>query len=231
MILHSGACRLTLNGQTRNLLVDHAYMLLPGFLEEFRFSRDHSTHHSWCTMTPHALPTELIIRFKDLPSSVPCSDTFHRLLSCAFHLERRQSASRDGVIDTIGEALFTEFIHIADQAKERRSLDGSISQALRYMEDHFPEGDCLEQMHSLSDVSRNTLITKFKEHLGTTPNRYLWQLRTERGIALLTETGLTIAEIAGQCGFKNPYHFSRKVTQYQGQPPKACRRQAWQVES
>jgi AraC family L-rhamnose operon regulatory protein RhaS len=44
---------------------------------------------------------------------------------------------------------------------------------------------------------------------------------------MLTETGLTIAEIAYTCGFKNQFHFSRKVTECQGMSPREFRRKAW----
>jgi transcriptional regulator GlxA family with amidase domain len=63
--------------------------------------------------------------------------------------------------------------------------------------------------------------------MNTTPARYLWQFRIERGAAMLGETGHTVAEIAYRCGFQNPFHFSRLVKQHFGQSPKEIRRHAW----
>jgi transcriptional regulator GlxA family with amidase domain len=75
------------------------------------------------------------------------------------------------------------------------------------------------------------MIGKFRAKMGTTPARYLWRFRTERGAAMLGETGLTIAEIADRCGFKSPFHFSRIIKQHFGQSPKSLRRQAWTPEA
>jgi len=60
-------------------------------------------------------------------------------------------------------------------------------------------------------ILRNTPIRKFQKHHHATSSRFLWKLRAERGIAMLGETGLSVAEIAYQCGFQNPFHFSRMM--------------------
>ncbi len=38
------------------------------------------------------------------------------------------------------------------------------------------------------------------------------------------QTGLTVAEIAYQCGYKNSYHFSRQIKTSYGRPPTEIRR-------
>lgn len=78
-------------------------------------------------------------------------------------------------------------------------------------------------------ISGNTLISQFQKRHHASPSRFLWKLRTERGIAMLRETGLSVAEIAYQCGFQNPFHFSRLVKQLQGIPPRDVRKQAWNL--
>jgi AraC-like DNA-binding protein len=44
---------------------------------------------------------------------------------------------------------------------------------------------------------------------------------------MLHETGLMIADIAHQCGFKNQFHFAREVTECQGMSPRQLRNKAW----
>jgi AraC-like DNA-binding protein len=98
------------------------------------------------------------------------------------------------------------------------------------MEEHFGDDDCLRAARKVSGISQNAMIYKFKETLKVTPARFLWKLRTEQGIAMLGETGLSIAEIAYRCGFKNPYHFSRRVKTLQGSSPRKVRHHAWSGE-
>jgi AraC-like DNA-binding protein len=95
------------------------------------------------------------------------------------------------------------------------------------MEEHFGQGDCLTRACGNAACSRTTLIRKFQTSLGQTPGRYLWQLRTEKGLGMLRNSGLTVAEIAELCGFSNPFHFSRRVRATTGISPREVRRKAW----
>ena len=93
--------------------------------------------------------------------------------------------------------------------------------------EHFAEGDCLAAAARAAAVTPQHLIRLFRRHYQFTPGRYLWQTRVERGAGLLAATGLTIAEIADRCGFKNPFHFSRLLRQMQGVSPRQFRQRQW----
>jgi len=105
-----------------------------------------------------------------------------------------------------------------------------VLKATRFLEEHLRDQDCLSKAHDAAGVSRNTLISRFRRDLKTTPARYLWRLRTERGIEMLADTGHTIAEIAFACGFQTPFHFSRLVKSLQGLSPQQIRKQSWAIE-
>ena len=47
------------------------------------------------------------------------------------------------------------------------------------------------------------------------------------GAKRVYDAGLTVAEVAYRCGFRNPFHFSRLVRAHQGLPPRDVRRRAW----
>jgi len=94
------------------------------------------------------------------------------------------------------------------------------------MEDHFSKNDCLPGAQRAAGCSSYALLYKFARFLKTTPSRHLWRIRTEKGLELLAEKGLSVAEIADRCGFKNPFHFSRCVSRMQGVSPREIRRRA-----
>ncbi|KOU37835.1 helix-turn-helix domain-containing protein [Streptomyces sp. WM6378] len=47
-------------------------------------------------------------------------------------------------------------------------------------------------------------IRVLRDATGQTPHRFLTRLRIERAQRLLTETDLTIGQVAQRCGFANP---------------------------
>lgn len=64
----------------------------------------------------------------------------------------------------------------------------------------------------------------FRRHLGTTPMRYLQDVRIEKSCFLLTHTRLTVQEIAFEVGFNDPYYFSRLFHRRVGETPSMHRR-------
>jgi len=227
VLLYSGSCCVRLDGQPREIRVGHVYLFKPRHREHFLFDPRIPTHHFWCSITPTGLPPALRHALGTTPDKgyLP-SECFNRLISAAFLLRTGQSPASLQVANTLALALFSEFLNLADHAALMVRDDACVTRVLRHMEDHLGETDCLAGAQRAAGCSENALIYKFRTAVGTTPARHLWRLRTEKGLALLAETGLSVDEIANQCGFKNPFHFSRCVRRMQGHPPREIRRRA-----
>jgi AraC family L-rhamnose operon regulatory protein RhaS len=159
--------------------------------------------------------------------TIPCSEPITHLLAAGLAIRTVQNRHTRQLVDYIGLSLFAEFLEDAAQQTAGATMDITVTRAMRFLAEHLAERDCLQKTHHAVGVSRNTLIKRFHHDLKTTPARYLWRLRTERGIKLLAETGHTINEIAFQCGFQSPFHFSRLVRKLQGFSPREVRRRAW----
>ncbi len=230
VVLHSGSCEVSLNQGVHTVSVGSTYLFLPGGHENFRFSPDKETHHSYCSIRPGFMPGDFRERLRKAPFSAPCSEVFRLLLTAVFKLRTPRHKSTSTLIEQLGLSLFAEFLDASGRTEVNGSHDPAVRAFLHYVEDHFGEEDCLRAAHEAAGLSRNALIYKFREELQLTPARYLWRFRTERGGAMLSETGHTAAETAYRCGFKNPYHFSRLIKQHFGQCPKDLRRQAWAAD-
>ena len=77
----------------------------------------------------------------------------------------------------------------------------------------------IRDMAQALGVSVRTIETKARRHLGHPIREEILRLRLSEGVALLTNSRLTIAEIAARCGFCNASHFSRAVKAAFGYPP------------
>ena len=67
-------------------------------------------------------------------------------------------------------------------------------------------------------------------HYGTGPVAAFELLRLARAATLLTRSNLSVAAVAEDCGFANPYHFSPRFHRTYGQPPGRYRRAATRLE-
>ena len=229
VVLLAGSCRVTVDGLERRLPVGHASLHLPGGQEFFTFSTTSETHHSWCACRPEMVPTALYQRLEQSSPVVKCSPVFLRLAAVAQQVRPPLTEDRCSMLDQLGLALLWEY---ADMARpiDDPPCDAPVDAAIHHMESRYGSADCLADAHLVAGVSRNALIYQFRRRFGLTPARFLWRLRTERGVAMLEETGLSVGEIAQRCGFANPFHFSRLVRNLQGLSPIQLRRQAWQTK-
>lgn len=63
----------------------------------------------------------------------------------------------------------------------------------------------------------------FRGQFGTTPRRWIEDRRLARALELLRATGLSVASVAAQVGFPDPFHFTARVKARTGRPPTAWR--------
>jgi len=72
-----------------------------------------------------------------------------------------------------------------------------------------------EQVH----MSRSRFSSTFSELFGETPQDFLIHTRLRHAIILITNTSLSMSEIAEESGFQSPYYFSRMFAKRIGCPP------------
>jgi AraC-like DNA-binding protein len=226
VFLHSGTLHALVDGVESRLSPGEVGLFLPGKTEMFHFSETLPSHHSWLSVACSLVSADLRQRLEKARQILICDQVQARLLAAGLALDRADSEIARSIVDHLGLALLTAYAKAATEPLDK----GVVAKAIRYMEQHLVEEGCLHNAHVAADVSRNTLISRFRSELGTTPARHLWRLRAERGTAMLAETGCTVAEIAYACGFGDPSHFSRLVKKLQGVSPQNLRRSLWSGE-
>lgn len=93
-----------------------------------------------------------------------------------------------------------------------------IEAACAFMETHFAERLCLEQLCRHVGLSRSTLLRAFTQTKGVTPYRYLENIRISRARALL-EQGVPPVEAALRTGFADQSHFTKAFSRFIGLAP------------
>ena len=70
-----------------------------------------------------------------------------------------------------------------------------------------------------TNITRGHLYKIFKEKLNMSPVQFITKCRIEESLILLRSTNLSIYEIAGRTGFKDPYYFSNVFKKATGISP------------
>ena len=223
IVLHEGAAEVEIDGERYRLTSGQA-----GFFFSLRSFGIHYLHGtasqvSWCEMP--------------LPGGKrPLALTGLPHVAVATVSERAESLMRIGIDLGFGEATLTNHLRIAlGEALyavvaldagfgEEVALSAPVLKARSHAERCYA-GPCdLSELAAAAGVTPEYLVTAFRRQLGTTPMRFVWELRTRKAIDLVQRSHLGLAEIAEQCGYKSPYHLSRAIKELSGHSPRALRK-------
>ena len=94
----------------------------------------------------------------------------------------------------------------------------------RYIELHFKESLTLDQLAAEAHMNKYYLAHVFKREYGVSPIHYMISLRIEESKYLLSETDLTMSQIAQILGFSSPSYFSQAFRKTHGTSPMDYRR-------
>jgi AraC-like DNA-binding protein len=105
-------------------------------------------------------------------------------------------------------------------AKERHP---EVRRAIAWLETHYAGADALDLFYRELTLSPSHFRLLFRRETGETVQAMLARLRLRRARYLVTETALSLKEIAAECGIDDPLYFSQHYRRFWGRPPSADR--------
>ncbi len=110
-------------------------------------------------------------------------------------------------------AMFTQSESRADSGCRQCTI------VKRYIDQHFKESLTLDQLSEAAHMNKYYLSHAFKREYGISPINYLISCRIEESKNLLTETDISISQIALILGFSSSSYFSQVFHKAQGISP------------
>jgi AraC-like DNA-binding protein len=98
-------------------------------------------------------------------------------------------------------------------------------QVVDYIEAHLGENIAISEIAGLLEYSESYLSRAFKNSFNMAPHQYIMDRRINRAKQLML-SGMPLAQVASQCGFASPQHFSFAFRNLVGCPPSRWRRAA-----
>jgi AraC-like DNA-binding protein len=104
-----------------------------------------------------------------------------------------------------------------------RSAMVPLVEALDYMEKHLGSDISRGDIARAAHLSPYHFSRLFRLHMGRSCGDMLSQIRADKAAELLTRTGLSLAEIAIDCGFRDQSYFTKVFRRYHGSTPRKYR--------
>jgi AraC family transcriptional regulator of arabinose operon len=109
--------------------------------------------------------------------------------------------------------------HVAASHAGGVPSDTRVRFAADYLASHLGEPFNLEKLAAQCNLSVSRLSHLFKDHVGVTPQQFLEQHRMRHACHLLKLTGLSVAEVAREVGYEDPFYFSNRFRRSLGESP------------
>lgn len=131
-------------------------------------------------------------------------------------------------VTPLARSYVAAFLHLVDRlwGKGVPVPHDSIDTVVQHIHTNYASDITLESLADIACVSKTHLAHLFRTRLGTSPLRFLQQVRIETAKRLLGTSMLPVHEIAAQVGFADPLYFSRAFKLATGLSPKAYRLQS-----
>lgn len=149
----------------------------------------------------------------------------NRLASIVETMDREMKLKKVN-FEMLCSAYLLEFLTLAGQKmktaenlvyqKYRALLDRVCDKMLQEHGKPYP----LQYYADFCNLSLGRFSHIFREGMGVSPHEYLTRIRIEKAAQLLSNSDLSIAEVAEQTGFSGQNYFSRSFKRYTGKTPR-----------
>jgi AraC family transcriptional regulator len=228
VVVTRGRMRATVDGVRHTVEVGEGLLLHPGRREFLEFQGEHGAAHTWCEIGLDLLdrPERRTLRARE--SAHPVSSTVHNLIAEGLATTiRSDDAFQTGLRSLVKTCLLWFASDAASRSGPGNKPHPILEKAMVLLSGEAPALSSASALARRTGISVSRLRAIFREAGLESPSELLWRMKSERAAQMICSTGHTLAEVAGQCGFANPFHMSRRVKRLTGLPPRTLRRREW----
>jgi len=154
----------------------------------------------------------------------------YRIALCVSDLLARGEAGNQLVLDHVALAFHAHLIGTyAGMPLDGRKNHGGLSpwqerRVKDYIDADLGTNPGLADLAAQCGLSTSHFASAFKNTTGRPPHKWLTEQRVAAAKRALIDQNLSLAQIAADCGFADPSHFSRVFSKATGEAPAAWRR-------
>lgn len=214
----SGQCKALINGKEQIMNADDMFYIL--YREGYRLEclSDECRFQTLSFFGPLAEPLMLAYRFpRFLTLERNVEPIWRELLelSCSYSEQDRRH---------VIALILDIFSCVGESSNEENTEERLIARARHLIFQNLSDPQLgIDFLCEKLRISRSRLSVLFHHYLKESPGREILNRRHARAVRLLQGTDHTIAQIAGECGFRDPKTFSRFIHRTTGYGPREFR--------
>ena len=162
------------------------------------------------------LLTNRIYRFSDSDKAFSeITDVFERLFA--------EFSERRPFFDEAAAYLLSELLVKLARSTEANSAESRRLSTIAYLHQNFGRDTDIGTLAAMEHLSTGRYRELFRAQTGFSPSEYRTSVRLSHACRMLSETDLTVLEIAADCGYPDVFYFMRIFKQKLGLTPSEYR--------
>ncbi|MFK7800077.1 MAG: helix-turn-helix domain-containing protein [Anaerolineae bacterium] len=229
-----GHIKFTIDRQVFNVGPHTVFLSRPNAREYYECARSGVTEHTWVRFQLNGLTDRFLNHLTALPRPITLSEEIHARTLEVMRLTGGDQMRHAEQAQAMSLLLFWRYVAEAERVQRGKQVTPAVlavNLAQEYIHDHMFDPLTVAEIAAGAAISPSQLTRLFRAKLNLTPMAYVWKVRTQQGIEMLQNTGLSIGLIAHQCGFKSQAHFTRRIKKQTGIAPGEIRERADQLIS
>jgi AraC-like DNA-binding protein len=224
-----GAGTLKIAGRLHRVKARSLYWISCWHPHEYQADPAHPWELYWVRIEGPGLDAlSNLLRIRETPVFPTLDDTAMRHLfeECFAILEAPSPSAPAQMHSNIANLLQALYENrFKDGSQEDEPVPSALERPLVRMRQHYADALRLSDLAPLAGMSVSHFIRTFKHSMGTSPIDWLRRERINQAKRRLIDSEEPIKEIARQCGYRDPYFFSKDFKKLTGHPPSAYREQ------
>jgi len=148
----------------------------------------------------------------------------HQSINERFEALFKEFMIHDNVSDEISVCLLKEIIALIGRHTKKPDTQRTPLKSLQYINKNFSHDIPIETLADMEKIGLTTYRKIFKKHTGMSPVDYIISLRISSACHQLIHSHNSIAAIASNVGYNDPYYFSRIFKKRIGISPQKYRK-------
>ena len=220
-----GSVAIDCDGRQIQLGSGEGVILPPRGIEFFRFDPDVKSVHLWCQIAPGLTNRNERELLRLAEQTSPVTTSVNILIEEGLSTPVNSGPHLNLAMQALAKACLLRFVaHASESIPTKQPRHQAVQRALEEVTMNPLKFRSAKDLACHCGMSYSRLRKLFQDDQGESPTAMIWRLKTDQAVQLIRATGLTLAEVAEQCGFSNAFHLSRCVKERKGIAPRELRK-------
>ena len=221
-LILEGSMYFVQNGKKYHVKEKSVFFVHQDHDNEFTTGPEKHCHRLACSISGHEL-SSLLHTTKLIEHDVIELQNFETvkdiILQCRDELKEKKAGFRRRA-----SVLSYRLLLALEENLQQISTPELLTKAVDLMEHHLSQPLNLKELAAALNSSPTSINRVFKEHFDTSPINYFIGLKMKTAQSMLTNTNLTVKEIAFRTGYTNALYFSAEFKKRNGVSPREFRK-------